>query len=65
MELINSEVQEIETTQPSDPVPLTQEEIRSPLSDEKLQALQVEDKFAKISVISSNKGNYKTGTHIT
>ena len=48
MELIRCEVQEIETTQPSDPIPLPQEEIRLPLSDEKLQALQAEDKFCKI-----------------
>ena len=47
MELIKCEVQEIETTQPSDPIPLPQEEIRLPLSDEKLQALQAEDKFCK------------------
>ena len=40
-------VQEIETTQPSDPIPLPQEEIILPLSDEKLQALQAEDKFCK------------------
>ena len=40
MEPIKCEVQEIETTQPSDPIPLPQEEIRLPLSDEKLQALQ-------------------------
>ena len=47
MELIKCEVQEIETTQPSDPISLPQEEIRLPLSDEKLQALQAEDKFCK------------------
>ena len=47
MEPIKCEVQEIETTQPSDPIPLPQEEIRLPLSDEKLQALQAEDKFCK------------------
>ena len=47
MELIKCEVQEIETTQPSDPIPLPQEEIRLPLSDKKLQALQAEDKFCK------------------
>ena len=47
MEPIKCEVQEIKTTQPSDPIPLPQEEIRLPLSDEKLQALQVEDKFCK------------------
>ena len=47
MEPIKCEVQEIETTQPSNPIPLPQEEIRLPLSDEKLQALQAEDKFCK------------------
>ena len=47
MELIKCEVQEIETTQPSDPIPLPQEEIRLPLSSEKLQALHAEDKFCK------------------
>ena len=47
MEPIKCEVQEIETTQPSDPIPLPQEEIRLPLSDEKLQVLQAEDKFCK------------------
>ena len=47
MQPIKCEVQEIETTQPSDPIPLPQEEIRLPLSDEKLQALQAEDKFHK------------------
>ena len=44
---IRCEVQEIETTQPSDPIPLLQEEIRLPLSDEKLQALQAEDKLCR------------------
>ena len=47
MEPIKCEVQEIETTQPSDPIPLPQEEIRLPVSDEKLQALKAEDKFCK------------------
>ena len=45
MEPIKCEVQEIETTQLSDPIPLPQEEIRLPLSDEKLQALQAEGKI--------------------
>ena len=45
MEPIEYEVQEIETTQPSDPIPLSPEEIRLPLSNEKLQALQAEDKL--------------------
>ena len=47
MEPIKCEVQEIETTQTSDLIPLLQEEIQLPLSDEKLQALQAEDKFYK------------------
>ena len=47
MKPIKCEVQEIEITQPSDPIPLPQEEIRLPLSNEKLQALQAEDKFCK------------------
>ena len=47
MEPIKCEVQEIETTQSSDPIPLPQEEIRLLLSDEKLQALQAEDKVCK------------------
>ena len=47
VEPIKCEAQEIETTQPSDPIPLPQEEIRLPLSDEKLQVLQAEDKFCK------------------
>ena len=47
MEPIKYEVQKIETTQPSDPIPLPPEEIRLPLSNEMLQALQTEDKFCK------------------
>ena len=47
MEPINCEVQEMETTQLSGPIPLCQEEIKLPPSDERLQALQVEDKFCK------------------
>ena len=47
MEPIKCEVQDIETIQPNDPVPIPQQEIRLPLSDEKLQALQTEDKFCK------------------
>ena len=47
MEPIKCEVQETETTQPNNPIPLPQEEIRLPLSDEKLQVLQAEDKFCK------------------
>ena len=47
MEPIKCEFQEIKTTQPSDSIPLPQDEIRLPLSDEKLQALQAEDKFCK------------------
>ena len=47
MEPIKCEVEEIETTQLSDSIPLPPEEIRLPLSKEKLQALQAEDKFCK------------------
>ena len=47
MEPIKYEVQEIKTTQPSDPIPLPPKEIRLPQSNEKLQALQAEDKFCK------------------
>ena len=47
MKPIRCEVQEIEITQPSDPIPLPQEEIRLPLSNKKVQALQAEDKFCK------------------
>ena len=39
------EVPEIKTAQLKDPILLPQEEIKLPLSDEKLQALQAEDKF--------------------
>ena len=47
MEPIKCDVQEIETTQLSDSIPLPPEEIRLPLSKEKLQALQAGDKFCK------------------
>ena len=47
MELIKCEVQEIETTQLNDPIPLPQKEIQLPLSDERLQAFQTKDKFCK------------------
>ena len=47
MELIKCEVQEIETTQLNDPIPLPQEEIKLPLSDDRLQAFQEKDKFCK------------------
>ena len=47
MEPIKYEVQEIETMQLRDPIPLPQEEIKLPLSNERLQALQAEDKFCK------------------
>ena len=47
MEPIKCEVQEIETTQPNNPIPLPHEEIRLPLSDEKLQDFQAKDKFCK------------------
>ena len=47
MEPIKREVQEIETTQLNDPIPLPQEEIKLPLSDDRLQAFQAKDKFCK------------------
>ena len=47
MEPIKSEVQEIKVSQPKDPIPLPQEEIKLPLSNEKLQAFQAKDKFCK------------------
>ena len=47
MEPIRCEVQEIETTQLNDPIPLPQEEIKLPLSDDRLQAFQAKDKFCK------------------
>ena len=47
MEPVRCEVQEIKTSQLNDPIPLSQEEIKLPLSDEKLQAFQAEDKFCK------------------
>ena len=40
-------VQEIKTSQLNDSIPLPQEEIKLPLSDEKLQAFQAKDKFCK------------------
>ena len=47
MEPVRCEVQEIKTSQLTDPIPLPQEEIKLPLSDEKLQAFQAKDKFCK------------------
>ena len=47
MEPVRCEVQEIKTSQLNDPIPLPQEEIKLPLSDEKLQAFQAKHKFCK------------------
>ena len=47
MEPIKCEVQEIEVSQPKDPIPLPQEKIKLPLSNEKLHAFQAKDKFCK------------------
>ena len=47
MEPVRSEVKEIKTSQLNDPIPVPQEEIKLTLSDEKLQAFQVKDKFCK------------------
>ena len=47
MEPVRCEVQEIKTSQLNDLIPLPQEEIKLPLNDEKLQALQAKDKFCR------------------
>ena len=47
MEPVRCEVQEIKMSQLNDPIPLPQEEIKLPLSNEKLQAFQAKDKFCK------------------
>ena len=47
MKLVRCEVQEIKTSQLNDPILLPQEEIKLPLSNEKLQAFQAKDKFCK------------------
>ena len=47
MEPVRCEVQEIKTSQLKDPILLPHKEIKLPLSDEKLQAFQAEDKFCK------------------
>ena len=47
MEPIKCEVQEIKVSQPKDPLPLPQEEIKLPMRNEKLQAFQAKDKFCK------------------
>ena len=57
MEPIKCEVQEIETTQPNDLIPLRPKEIRLPLRQK--------TNFAKKSVVNSNKSSCKVGTHIT
>ena len=45
MEPIKSDIQEIKVSMEEEPINLPQEEIKLPLSDEKLLALQAEDKF--------------------
>ena len=45
MEPIKSDIQEIKVTTEEEPIDLPQEEIKLPLSNEKLLALQAEDKF--------------------
>ena len=47
MEPVRCKVQEIKTTQLKDPIPLSQKEIKLPLSDEKLQAFHAKGKFCK------------------
>ena len=45
LEPIKSDIQEIRVSTEGEPINLSQEEIKLPLSDEKLLALQAEDKF--------------------
>ena len=45
MEPIKSDIQEIKISTEKEPITLAQEEIKLPLSDEKLLALQAKDKF--------------------
>ena len=45
MEPIKSDIQEIRVSTEKEPITLPQEEIKLPLSDEKLFALQAKDKF--------------------
>ena len=45
MEPIKSDIQEIKVTTEEEPINLPQEEVKLPLSNEKLLALQAEDKF--------------------
>ena len=45
MEPIKSDIQEIKVSTEKEPITLPQEEIKLPLSDEKLLALQAKDKF--------------------
>ena len=47
MEPVKFEIQEIGVSQSKDPITLPHEEIKLPLSDEKLQALQAKDKFCR------------------
>ena len=58
MEPIKSDIQEIRVSTEKKPITLPQEEIKLPLSDEKLLALQARD-FAMILVTSCSKGSYK------
>ena len=49
LESIRSDIQEIKiSVKKKEPITLPQEEIKLPLSDEKLLALQAEDKFCRI-----------------
>ena len=47
LEPIKSDIQEIKISTEGEPINLPQEEIKLPLSDEKLLALQAEDKFCR------------------
>ena len=57
MEPVRCEVQEIKTSQLKDPIPLPQEEIKLPMSGEKLQAFQAKDKFCKDISSKLQKGH--------
>ena len=60
MEPIKSDIQEIKVSTEGEPITLPQEEIKLPLSDEKLLVLQAKEiDFAMISVTNYSKGNYK------
>ena len=59
LEPIKSDIQEIKISTEEEPINLPQEEIKLPLSDEKLLALQAEDKFCSEIKTSYKKGSYR------